>query len=292
MAWAWRYGARLCKPPYLRAGASGNLRAITAVFVMALTAWATFQGFLVPARDWVGAFANTSMIGGNDLVALAYGLNQYAQLVDRTGFSHRSGFISFFVTELCFPEIACRRYRPAGLIAGGWYLTYQVSQRVFDPVLTETHVIYPSVCKQHHKPDYQWRRRDAFYHSIQACFSVVVAGAFLSSVLFGSFKFQKFSDVSASALFTLHHLRRINKASAGDLGGRLHHRRGLYRRIGSCHHRHCSGLISMLILFWRDRKLILAKQIWSYRTSPSDCCQLNKRKGAGSDPSAFIIFTQ
>ncbi len=69
--------ARGCVSRLLVLGASGNLRGVFSIAVIAVTALATYSGVLVPLRDGIGGIWNTAAIGGNDLLVHA-GLERWA----------------------------------------------------------------------------------------------------------------------------------------------------------------------------------------------------------------------
>jgi uncharacterized membrane protein YedE/YeeE len=62
---------RGCASRLLVLGASGNLRAVFSVAIIAAVAWATYQGPLVPLRNAAAGLLSTSSIGTNDLAAAA-----------------------------------------------------------------------------------------------------------------------------------------------------------------------------------------------------------------------------
>jgi uncharacterized membrane protein YedE/YeeE len=126
---------RGCVSRLLVLSASGNLRALFYILVTGLVGWATYDGLLVPLRDWLGAFANTTAIGGNDLLALG-GLEQ--------GFGVALGAVVAIAAA-----IVCYRARPelwsvlggigVGLtVVGGWFFTFQLSTEVFEPIQAES----------------------------------------------------------------------------------------------------------------------------------------------------------
>jgi uncharacterized membrane protein YedE/YeeE len=127
--------ARGCVSRLLVLGASGNLRALFCILVTGLVGWATYDGILVPLRDWLSSFANTALIGGNDLLALA-GVAQGAGVA--------------IGAALAIVAVAlCLRARPGlwnilggigvGLtIVAGWYFTYDLSTQVFEPIQAES----------------------------------------------------------------------------------------------------------------------------------------------------------
>jgi len=115
--------------------ASGNLRALFGVLVVALFGYLTFAGALIPVRDAVAGLLTTGSTGGNDL--LAFG-----------GFGRPVGIVLGIAALLAALAVAAlSKASPArflggvgvGLaVAGGWWFTWQLSTQVFDPVQVES----------------------------------------------------------------------------------------------------------------------------------------------------------
>ena len=115
--------------------ASGNLRALFCLVVVALAGWAAYAGILIPARDAVAGLWTTASIGSNDLLAQA-------------GYSNLAGVIIGWA--LMFAALAVvivsrvSWWRAVGgvlvglAVAGGWWFTWQLSQQVFDPIQVES----------------------------------------------------------------------------------------------------------------------------------------------------------
>jgi uncharacterized membrane protein YedE/YeeE len=128
--------ARGCVSRLMVLGASGNLRGVFSIAIVALTALATYSGVLVPLRDGIGSVWSTASIGGNDLLAhagvgrsagiaigavlaaIALGLALKAKLV---GLGGLFGGAAIGLT-----------------VAAGWYFTWQLSTQVFEPIQAES----------------------------------------------------------------------------------------------------------------------------------------------------------
>jgi len=127
--------ARGCVSRLLVLSASGNLRGVFSIAIIAVTALATYSGLLVPLRDGIGAFWSTAAIGGNDLLAHA-GLGRAAGIglgvvlaAVALGFALKAR-LSFW---RLFGGVMI------GLtVAAGWYFTWQLSTQVFEPIQAES----------------------------------------------------------------------------------------------------------------------------------------------------------
>jgi uncharacterized membrane protein YedE/YeeE len=91
--------ARGCVSRLMVLGASGNLRGVFSIAIVAVTALATYSGVLVPLRDGIGGFWSTASIGGNDLLA-HLGVDRFAGLAlgtvsdsDCTGAGFQGGIV-------------------------------------------------------------------------------------------------------------------------------------------------------------------------------------------------------
>lgn len=115
--------------------ASGNLRAVFGLLVVALFGWMTFAGALIPLRDAVAGLLTTGSTGGNDL--LAFG-----------GFGRSVGIVLGVAALLAALALAAlSKASPARFVGGavvglavaaGWWFTWQLSTQVFDPVQVES----------------------------------------------------------------------------------------------------------------------------------------------------------
>jgi len=203
--------ARGCASRLLILGASGNLRAITTSIVLAATAWATYDGFLAPARDAISAMTRTTVIGGNDLVS-AIGLSSNSGIVIGLVlaiFAIGAGVRSRLSLFNSFAGVSI-----GAVIVGGWYLTYQFSTQLFEPVQAESlSFIRPYATTINLVASGGAEK----YLSIDVgIIGGTILGAILSSVLFGSFKIRTFSDAG-----TPHILRYVAGGILMGFGGIL-----------------------------------------------------------------------
>jgi uncharacterized protein len=179
--------ARGCVSRLLVLGASGNLRALFSVLVIAATGYATYAGLLVPLRDAVGGLMSTQATGGNDILALI-SQPQVVGVVIGAILLAASLFVAFRA------KISALRYVGGALvgatIVGGWYFTYQMSIQVFEPVQAEslsfirplaTTVVYAT-------------ESDALFGFDQGILAGILVGAFLAAVAFRQFRIATFSE--------------------------------------------------------------------------------------------------
>ncbi|WP_299867798.1 YeeE/YedE family protein [uncultured Hoeflea sp.] len=127
--------ARGCVSRLMVLGASGNLRGIFSIAIVALTALATYSGLLVPLRDGIGAVWNSAAIGGNDLLVHA-------------GLDRNGGIALGAILAVAAVAVAVRaKLSPWRLfggaaigltVAAGWYFTWQLSTQVFEPIQAES----------------------------------------------------------------------------------------------------------------------------------------------------------
>lgn len=203
--------ARGCASRLLVLGASGNLRAVFSVAIIAATAWATYQGPLVPVRNAVGGLLMTSSIGSNDL-AVAAGTGAKTGLV-----------IGVILAVLAIAVAISRRLSPLRAVAGialgtlipaGWYLTYQFSLQVFDPVQPDSLSFMRPLANT---LNYAVSGGDASFLSMDVgLFAGTVAGAAAASLLAGSFRIRTFAEPG-----TPHWLRYVAGGVLMGFGGIL-----------------------------------------------------------------------
>lgn len=179
--------ARGCVSRLLVLGASGNLRALFCILVTGLAGWATYDGVLVPLRNWFSGFASTAAIGGNDLLALA-------------GLTQGAGVAIGLVLVLAALAVSLRA-RPGlwpvlggvgiGLtIVGGWYFTYQLSTQVFEPIQAESlSFIRPLATTADIATGVA-----STIGLDQGLLAGTLVGALLAAILFGEFRIKTFSE--------------------------------------------------------------------------------------------------
>lgn len=127
--------ARGCVSRLTVLAASGNLRALFSLAVVALAGWATYAGLLIPLRDAIAGLWTTAATGGNDLLALA-------------GLGRTTGLVAGWALVLAAAALAlvsrASPWRVAGgaivgaAVAAGWWLTWQLSGQMFDPIQVES----------------------------------------------------------------------------------------------------------------------------------------------------------
>lgn len=127
--------ARGCVSRLIVLAASGNLRALSSILVVAAAGLATYAGVLSVPRDAAGGLLGTGAIGGNHLLA------QF-----RAG--PAAGVAIGAALALAAIAVAAWTRAPAwkllggalvgAAVVGGWWFTWQLSQQVFDPIQAES----------------------------------------------------------------------------------------------------------------------------------------------------------
>lgn len=127
--------ARGCVSRLLVLSASGNLRAVFSIAIIAVTGLATYSGVLVPLRDTIGGLWSSAQIGGNDLLAHA-GLSQAGGVALGVVLA-AAAIVATFKSRLS-PWRLIGGTMVGLVVAGGWYFTYQLSTQVFEPIQAES----------------------------------------------------------------------------------------------------------------------------------------------------------
>jgi uncharacterized membrane protein YedE/YeeE len=203
--------ARGCTSRLLVLGVSGNLRALSTLAIIALVAWATYQGPLVPLRNEISGLLMTSAIGTNDF-AVASGLGS------------NTGIIAGIVLAISAIIVATRQRLPlsyalAGLAIGatiplGWYLTFEFSQQIFEPVQADSLSYMRPLAST---LIYAASGADEGFLSLDVgLIAGTILGAFVSAVAFRSFKFRTFAEPGAP-----HWTRYITGGALMGFGGIL-----------------------------------------------------------------------
>lgn len=178
--------ARGCVSRLLVLGASGNLRAVFSIFVIAVVGVATYSGALVPLRNAIGGMASTAAIGGNDLLA-HFALGREAGVV--------IGAVLAVVALVLAIRARASWWRVAGGIAvgasvvGGWYFTHELSAQVFEPIQTESLSFIRPLATTSEIALGDWS-----FGLDQGLLIGTVGGAFLAAILFGQFRVATFSE--------------------------------------------------------------------------------------------------
>ena len=202
--------ARGCTSRLMVLGAGGNLRALVAVAAIALAALATYQGVLVPVRDAAGGLLNTSALGGNEL----------GQLLENSQAGLAIGGIVLLAAVFTALRSRLSYWKAAGgvligaLVTAGWYITYQLSIQVFDPIEIESlSFSRPSA----NALNYVTSGAAEEYLSLDTgLIAGLFAGAFLAAVVFRSFAIRGFGEAG-----TPHVARYVAGGALMGFGGIL-----------------------------------------------------------------------
>lgn len=127
--------ARGCVSRLLVLGASGNLRALFSLAIVTIVGLATYDGWLVPARDAVGSLWNTAAIGGNDLLA-HLGQGNAAGMV--LGAALLAGGVALAVVRGVSAWKMLGGLAVGATVAAGWFFTWRLSTQVFEPIQAES----------------------------------------------------------------------------------------------------------------------------------------------------------
>lgn len=185
--------ARGCVSRLLVLGASGNLRGVFSIAIIAVTALATYSGVLVPLRDSIGSVWSTAAIGGNDLLALT-GLERWAGIA--LGAALAIVALGFAVkARLSF-------WRLFGgvmiglIVAAGWYFTWQLSTQVFEPIQAESlSFIRPLATTG------ELALASGFAGLDQGVLIGAIVGAFVAALFSGEFRISTFSDPGVPSIW-------------------------------------------------------------------------------------------
>lgn len=185
--------SRGCVSRLLVLSASGNLRAIYGVVIVALVSFATLYGFLSAPRESVGALMSSAAIGGN-------------AVIDHTGGSNYNGAILAGLIALCavvlagFARVGALRFLGAvvigGAVAGGWYFTATLSAQVFEPIAVDSMSFIRPLAQT---------TGYLFGAAEQPTFDLglvggTLAGALLAALVFGGFRVATFGEAGAPSV--------------------------------------------------------------------------------------------
>ncbi|PWW01911.1 sulfur transporter [Hoeflea marina] len=185
--------ARGCVSRLLVLSASGNLRAVFSILVVAAVAYATYTGVLVPLRDGIGGLWSTARIGGNDLLAQA-GLGR--------GYGVALGVVLAAIAVVLAFRARLSPLRMVGgalvgaTIVGGWYFTYMLSTQVFEPIQAES----LSFIRPLATTAVLATATDAVAGLDQGILAGILAGALIASLLFGQFRIATFSEAGTPSI--------------------------------------------------------------------------------------------
>lgn len=202
---------RGCTSRLLVLGSAGNLRAVFSIAIIAAVAWATIQGPLTGLRDTVGGLLSSSAIGTNDLGFVSpFGTN--TGLVIGTALLVLA-IIAIWKSRLSPVRIA-QGVAIGGLIPAGWWLTYQLSQQVFEPIQAESlSFMRPLATTINFGAS---GGAEEFLNLDTGLIAGTVVGALLAAIVFRSFRIQTFSEPG-----TPHVLRYVIGAVLMGFGGIL-----------------------------------------------------------------------
>jgi uncharacterized membrane protein YedE/YeeE len=186
--------ARGCVSRLLVLGASGNLRAVFSILVVAVVGLATYAGVLSPARDAAGGLLGTGAIGGNDALARLR-LGHGAGLVLGVGLL-AAALVAVIVTRTSIWRMLGGAAVGATVV-GGWWFTWQLSQQVFDPIQAESlSYIRPLATTAEIAIG-----RDAMAGWDQGLLSGTLVGAFIAALIFREFRIAGFSEPGTPSLW-------------------------------------------------------------------------------------------
>jgi uncharacterized membrane protein YedE/YeeE len=122
---------RGCASRLLVLSANGNLRALLSGLVFAVTAQASYQGLLSPAREWLAGLWTVEGGPARDVAALI-GLPPSAKLVFALVWLAGAGFFAWRSRLFFWGWFGALGV--GAMIAAGWWFTWTVAQASFDPV--------------------------------------------------------------------------------------------------------------------------------------------------------------
>ncbi|MEP3438354.1 MAG: YeeE/YedE family protein [Hoeflea sp.] len=184
---------RGCVSRLLVLGASGNLRGVFSIAIVAVTALATYSGILVPLRDGIGGVWSTAAIGGNDLLVHA-GLERWAGIT--LGIILAAIALGFALKA----RVSAWRFFGGTMIgltiAAGWYFTWQLSTQVFEPIQAESlSFIRPLATTG------ELALQSGFAGLDQGVLLGAVMGAFVAAVVSGEFRIATFSEPGVPSIW-------------------------------------------------------------------------------------------
>jgi len=185
--------ARGCVSRLLVLSASGNLRGVFSIAIIAVTALATYNGVLVPLRDGIGGLWNTAAIGGNDLLTHS-GLERWAGIA--------LGVVLAVVALGFALKAKLSLWRLFGgvmiglTVAAGWYFTWQLSTQVFEPIQAESlSFIRPLATTG------ELALENGFAGLDQGVLLGAIIGAFAAALLSGEFRISTFAEPGVPSIW-------------------------------------------------------------------------------------------
>lgn len=185
--------ARGCVSRLLVLSASGNLRAVFSIIVVALVAYATYAGLLVPLRDGIGGLWSTAQIGGNDLLAQAGLGQQYGVVI---GLLLAAAAMALAFAARLSPLRMIGGAMVGATIVGGWYFTYMLSTQVFEPIQAES----LSFIRPLATTSALVTGTDGVAGLDQGILAGILVGALLAALLFREFRIATFSEAGTPSV--------------------------------------------------------------------------------------------
>jgi uncharacterized membrane protein YedE/YeeE len=167
--------------------ATGNVRALFGVAVVALVGYATITGTLGALRDPIAQQWSTASIGGNDLAA-TLGLGRAVGIAAGT-----AAAAAVLVLVLWRGHSPWKAVGGAGVglsVAAGWYFTCQMSSQMFEPIPVESLSFVRPVAMTGALA-FDWSRPLGLDQGVLAG---VIAGAFVAAALFRNLRWQTFGE--------------------------------------------------------------------------------------------------
>jgi uncharacterized membrane protein YedE/YeeE len=185
--------ARGCVSRLLVLGASGNLRGVFSIAIIAVTALATYSGVLVPLRDTIGSLWSTAAIGGNDLLFHA-GLERWAGIA--FGAVLALATLGFALRARLSPWRLSGGIMIGLTVAAGWYFTWQLSTQVFEPIQAESlSFIRPLATTG------ELALASGFAGLDQGVLIGAILGAFAAALLSGEFRISTFAEPGTPSIW-------------------------------------------------------------------------------------------
>jgi hypothetical protein len=174
-------------------GASGNLRGVFSIAIIAVTALATYSGVLVPLRDTIGSLWSTAAIGGNDLLFHA-GLERWAGIA--FGAVLALAALGFALRARLSPWRLSGGIMIGLTVAAGWYFTWQLSTQVFEPIQAESlSFIRPLATTG------ELALASGFAGLDQGVLIGAILGAFAAALMSGEFRISTFAEPGTPSIW-------------------------------------------------------------------------------------------
>nr|AFI78727.1 YeeE/YedE family protein with transporter component [uncultured bacterium ws406H10] len=180
--------ARGCASRLLVLGASGNLRALFSVVLLAIAVFFTLEGPAAPLRSAIASVWNTSAIGGNDLLESMGATSYLAVAAALTALA--AGLVSSVRRQLPVTHIV-GGLAIGVLIPAAWYLSWSLSTQVFEPFQPDG-LSFIRPFSGSIELLASGGSQDMFSIDVGLVGGAIV-GAFATAILFGDFRVQTFN---------------------------------------------------------------------------------------------------